>query len=298
MDPYQTLGVSKTASQDEIRNAYRTLAKKYHPDLNPGKKELENKFKDISAAYELIGTKESREKYNQGETETQSRTSHQAQQDYGSRFYSQSQAGGGKYTQGFGGGMSEEDLFENLFRGRTASPNQNGSDALYQMEINFKESILGSERIITLQEGKKLKVTIPPGIESGAKLRFQKQGNPGFGKGSPGDAYVEIQVAPLDGYVRKGKDVESEVEVSFIEGILGAEIKVETLTGSVMLSVPPGVNAGSRLRIRGKGVALATEPGDQIVILKVVLPKVVNPSLQAAIKEWGGKFDYDPRSGK
>ena len=297
MDPYQTLGVSKSATQDDIKNAYRSLAKKFHPDLNPGKKEAEEKFKAINSAYELIGTKEAQEKFDRGETD-QARAQQSSYQDQDSPFYSRTQQGGGRYTQGFEGGFSDEDIFSNLFGGRRASanPNRAGADELYRMDVDFKESILGSERTITLPGEKKLKVKIPAGIESGTKLRFRAQGGPGVGNGPAGDAYVEVTVTPLEGFKRVGRDLETEVAISFVEGILGAEIKVPTLDGAVMLKVPPAVSTGSRLRIRGKGVALTGEPGDQIVVLKIVLPKKVDPELQAAIQTWNGKYSYDPRS--
>jgi DnaJ-class molecular chaperone len=309
-DPYQSLGLSKQATQDDIKNAYRAMAKKHHPDLNPGNKEAEKNFKDIASAYELLGTPEARAKFDRGETPEQMQENQQRQQQdwarsqrSGPSYYS-TQQGGGRYSQSFGedGGMG--DMFENLFRqnqGRRGSArppggDYPGEDQLYQMEVDFRDSILGAEREITLPTGKKLQIKIPPGIETSKRLRFRGQGGPGAGKGPAGDAYIEITVRPLDGFRRNGNNVESELPISFIEGIVGAEIQVPTIDGSVMLKIPSGVSTGSRLRVRGKGVASPKDPGDQIVILKVALPKQVNPELLAEVRAWGSKYSYNPRT--
>ncbi len=317
-DPYQVLGISKSATQDEIKNAYRGLAKKFHPDLNPGNKTAEAKFKDAASAYEQIGTPEMRAKYDRGETDEQQaeqarRAYEQARAGQGAQggedqFYYNTQRGGGRYSSAFGQDMGGDDFFENLFRngrggtgGRRAQPTPEdlrGEDQLYQMEIDFKDAVLGAEKEITLPQGKKLKVKIPAGIESGAKLRFKNQGGPGMQSGPAGDAYVEIKVRPSTEFKRVGDDLETEVPISFIEALLGAEIQVHTIDGPVMLKVPSGVSTGSRLRIRGKGVASGKSRGDQIVALKVVTPKIVDPDLQAAIRSWEGKFSYNPRAEK
>jgi DnaJ-class molecular chaperone len=316
-DPYSALGVSKSATATEIKTAYRNLAKKFHPDLNPGKKEAEAKFKDISAAYDLIGTEEARAKFDRGESDAHADAQQRAQQQAHAQSYYQSQqrGGGGRYSRsfgdddmrgaqfggdgggsgGFGGGMYGDDLFENLFRSRANQPTP-GQDEKYQMEVEFKEAALGAERVITLPNGKKLQVKIPAGVKDGGKLRFKNEGGAGQ-KGAPnGDAYIEIKVKPLAGFTRVGNDIETELPISFIEAIMGAEVKVNTLDGAVMLNVPAGVSTGNKLRVRGKGMAIPNTPGDQIVVLKIVVPKKIDPELQAAIKAWDGKFSYDPRS--
>lgn len=307
-DPYQSLGLSKQATQDDIKNAYRALAKKYHPDLNPGNKEAEKKFKDIASAYEFIGTPEARAKFDRGETPEQMQEQQQqhyerarTRQSRSGPFYYNTQQEGGRYSQSFGEDPGMGDIFENLFRQarggstRTQGSSLAGEDQLYQMEIDFKDSILGADREITLPSGKKLQIKIPPGIDTGKRLRFRGQGGPGAGNGPAGDAYIEITVRPLPGFRRVGNNVESELPISFIEGILGAEVQVPTLDGSVMLKIPAGVSTGSRLRIRGKGVAAPKDPGDQIVVLKVTLPKQVNPELQDAVRAWAEKYSYNPR---
>ena len=299
-DPYQVLGVTQAATQDEIKSAYRNIAKKFHPDLNPGNKKAEVKFKDAAVAYERIGTPEARTKFDRGETQEQQQEQARSSADRGP-FYHETQADGGRYAYSFGGNAGGDDFFENLFRassgarGGARASDLAGEDHLYQMSVDFRDAVLGAEREIALPGGKRLQVGIPPGIETGTKLRFKGQGGPGVGKGSAGDAYVEVTVRPLPGFRRVGSDIETEVSISFIEALLGSEIKVPTLDGSVLLKVPPGVSSGSRLRIRGKGVALSHAGGDQLVALKVVMPKKVDPDLAKAVQEWGGKYAYNPR---
>lgn len=297
LNPYEVLGVAKSSSQDEIKKSYRKLAKKYHPDLNPANKNAEAKFKEISHANDLIGDAESRAKYDRGETDEQQQQ--EWQQKSNQRNQRQSGAGpeSDRYSEAFANQFRGEDFFEELFGGRAGrkapKPNLNTH---YQMPIGFKESIIGCEKVITLANGKNLQIKIPPGITTGTKLRFKNQGEQGIGEASHGDAIIEINVDPLEGWSRVGNDVECEVSISFIEGILGADISVPTMYGPVTLKVPAGVSTGSKLRIKGKGVHKGGELGNQIVKLKVVLPKVVTPELSTAISGLKSACDYNPRS--
>lgn len=303
-DPYEILGVAKTASQDEIKKSYRKLAKKYHPDMNPGDKEAEKKFKSVSHAFDLIGTPESREKFDRGETDDQQQRHYEdfmKNQGKSRRsYYNPFEGGEDNFSFSFGDELGGEDLFENLFGasrgGRRRQADFSGEDVSYKMEIDFKESALGAEKVITLPTGKSLKVKIPAGIEAGKKMRFKGQGGPGIGKGSPGDAYIEISVRPLEGFKRVGKDIEVEVPISFIEAIMGAEIKVPTIDGEVVLNIPAGVSTGTKLRVKGKGAGEGEARGNEIVILKVVTPKVVDPALKAAVEKLAGQFNYNPRA--
>ena len=171
-----------------------------------------------------------------------------------------------------------------------------GDDVTYKMEVDFREAALGAEKVITLPDGKNLQVKIPAGIDSGKKLRFRGLGQPGIGKGPRGDAYVEILVRPLKGFERNGNDVEMELPISFMEAITGAEVEVPTIDGSVMLKIPPGVSTGSKLRIKGKGAGSGVKRGNQIVNLKVVMPKEVNPALKSAVENLKSQFNYNPRN--
>jgi len=301
-DPYTILGVSKTATQDEIKNAYRSLAKKNHPDLNPGNKEREAKFKDAAQAYEQIGSPEARAKFDRGETEEAFAGGR------GGPYYHEAKAGGdgGRYTYSYGGGGMDDDFFENLFRqsgagGRGGGRREHGpgEDQLYQMEVEFRDAALGAEREIALPGGKKLQIKIPAGVESGARLRFKGQGGPGLGQGAAGDAFVEIHVRPSSQFTRKGRDVESEASITVYDALLGGEVEVPTLDGNISLKVPPGVSSGSKLRIRGKGIGSKTgERGDQLVALRIVMPKSIPPEMKQMLAEWKEKHPYSAKETK
>ena len=289
MTPYQILGVNEKATQDEIKNAYRNLAKKHHPDLNPGNKEAERHFKEINGAYESVGTAEARAKYARGESDAQAQAqSRAASEEQARQYYSQTQSaqGGGRYSSAFGG--MDEDLFESLFRGggrgggRGPSARSAPPDDLFQMEIDFADSILGAEREITLPSQKKLRITIPAGIESGKKLKFAAQGTQG------GDLLIEISVRPSKVFTRHQNNLETEVSVRLADALLGAEITVPTLSGSLLMKIPELVNSGQKLRAAGKGVpAHAGQPvGDLLVKLKIAMPSQIDAEFKAAVSAW------------
>ncbi|MBC7691662.1 MAG: J domain-containing protein [Methylotenera sp.] len=312
-NPYETLGVKQSATQDEIRNAYRKQAKKHHPDLNPGSKAAEAKFKDLAGAYELIGTPEERTKFDRGDFD---QAPHQ--QPGGGPFYYETQNGpGARYSQSFGEGVDAEDLFESLFgnarggargRGGPRKPSgpekgpQKGNDESYQMQVDLRDTITGVERQITLPSGKTLSVKIPVGVLDGNKLRFAGQGGPGLSGGPAGDVFVEVKIKAPENFTQKDSDLLLEFPISLYEAVLGAEVKVPTIEGSVMMKIPPHANTGKRLRIPGKGV-FHKDPvsgmkvrGDQIVLLKIVLPKSMDPELEAAILKSAPGHSYNPRS--
>ncbi len=299
-DPYEILGVAKTATQDEIKKSYRKLAKKFHPDLNPGNKEAEKKFKAVNHAFDQIGTPEAKAKFDRGETDEQQQQQYEEfMRNQGKRqSYYNTQRDGGRYSYSFGDDIGGADFFENLFgsaRQGGRGMDYPGEDVNYKMDVEFREAALGGEKQITLPSGKTLQVKIPAGIESGKRLRFKGLGEAGIGKGPSGDAYIEINVKPLSGFTRSGKDIEVEVPISFIEAITGGEIKVPTLEGEILMKVPAGVSTGSKLRIKGKGAGSGEERGNEIVVLKVVTPKEVDPALKAAVENLKTQFDYNPR---
>lgn len=298
-DPYSTLEVPKSASTDEIKKSYRKLAKKYHPDLNPGNTEAEKKFKEISHAFDQIGTTEEKGKYDRGETDEHRQ--HQYEQ-YQQANAGRKNAGSRRYSSAFGEGYDNEDLFESIFGGAgrrggfsNAGMDFSGQDELYQMEVDFVEAALGGEKVITLPNGKKLQVKIPAGIESGKKLKFKGHGGAGVGKGPAGDAFVQINIKNHPGFTRVENDIHSEVAISFFEALNGSEIEVPTLDGIVMLKIPAGVSSGSKLRIKNKGVGTKEGRGNQIVTLKIVMPKNVEPELLSAINLLSEKYAYNPR---
>lgn len=301
IDPYKTLHLEKTATLEEIKKSYRKLAKQYHPDLNPGNKEAEKKFKDISHSFDLIGTKEAKGKFDRGETDDQQR--HQYEQ-YKNAHQGRQQSGGHRYASSFGEGLDADDLFESLFgssarrAGRESHAhgmNFAGEDELYQMEVELREAALGGEKVITLPNGKKLQVKIPAGIENGKKLKFKGLGKPGVGAAPAGDIYIQINVKPMNGFTRIDNDIHTEVPISFFEAINGASIEIPTLDGHVMLQIPPGVSSGSRLRVKNKGAGAAEKRGNQIVTLKIVIPKHITPEMKAAVSKLQDHFSYNPR---
>ena len=251
----------------------------------------------------MIGTEEARGKFDRGETEDQQR--HQYEQ-YRKAHEGRQQSGGHRYASSFdfGEGFDGEDLFESLFggagkRGRGRSSQGMdfaGEDELYQMEVDFKEAALGAEKVITLPNGKKLQIKIPAGIESGKKLKFKGLGKPGMGSGPAGDIYVQISIKPLPGFTREGHDIYTEVPISFFEALNGADIEVPTIDGPVMLTIPPGVSTGSKLRVKHKGAGHGETRGNQIVTLKIVMPKNITPEMKAAIGQLQNQFAYNPRA--
>lgn len=301
-DPYSTLGVTASATQDEIKSAYRKLAKKLHPDLNPGNKKAETQFKDVNKAYDLIGTPESRGKFDRGETTEQQEEAFRNQQNRrgrsrGGPFYQETQTGpGARYSTSFEG--FDPSIFESLFgeeayQGRRRS--SRGDDQYYAMEIDFNLSILGGEKEITLPSGNRLRVKIPGGIREGQKLRLAGKGEPGSG-GAPGDVYVEIKISPSPLFRRVGNDLEIDLPLSLSESILGAEIKVPTVEGHVLVKIPRGLSSGARVRIKGKGVPSGGGRGDQYVVVKIMMPEKIDTKLEEAITEWSKDHKYNPRA--
>lgn len=301
--PYQLLGVSATATQDDIKNAYRNLAKKFHPDLNPGNSAAEAKFKAINTAYEQVGTEESRAQFERGEKEEALNQENHWQQrsSPGNENPGPTHRPTHRPTHDFfdRSGRMDTDPLRAFFEGRARrTANWVGEDVNYQMELAFRDAILGCEKEITLTHGRRLKVKIPPGVESGARLRFAGQGRPGVGTGKPGDAFVEIRVAASAIYKRNGMDLELKLPISLSEALLGADVRVPTLTADLTLKVPPGLAYGARLRVSGHGVKSAdgSTQGDLFVLLRIVMPNAVDPEYLAATRSWSLRQPSDPRS--
>lgn len=280
--PYETLGVEQTATLEEIKKAYRKLAKKYHPDINPGNKEAEKKFKEVSHAFDLIGTEEAKGKYDRGETEEQQREKYE-------QYYKNTQGPHSRYSQSFGGeDFDMDDILSQMFGGRGRRQRQKPEE-LYQMDIELHEAVAGGEKVISLPSGKKLQVKIPAGIEEGKKLKFKGMGIDG------GDVYVQIVIRPDPRFERHGNDLHSTLEISLFEATLGGEVSIPTIDGSVLMKVPAGVTTGSKLRVKGKGLGHGPEKGNLIVSLKVVTPKDVEPGLREGLEELARKYSYNPR---
>lgn len=294
-NPYDLLGVAPTASAAEIQKAYRKLAKKHHPDLNPGDKAAEDKFKDISAAYSLLGDAEKRKRFDAGEIDASG--AERPQQRYYRDFADMDE--GHPYANGaaYSDFMDDESGFAELLRrAQRARANRRGEDLHYRLPIEFVEAIAGASKRITLPDGGTLDVTIPPGLIDGQVLRLKGKGAPGTGTGGPGDALIEVEILPDARFTREGDNITLELPISLSEAVLGGQVRAPTPTGDVTISVPKGSNTGTTLRLRGKGASRRDGGhGDELVKLKVVLPKSPDPELEAFVSNWTQGKTFNPR---
>lgn len=302
-DPYDTLGVSRTATQEEIRNAFRKTAKKNHPDLNPGDKAAEERFKAANQANEILSDPERRAKFDRGEIDASGQERPErafyrdfAQGDGGARYYT---AGGQQFDPEDLG-----DIFGDFFAARGGGPGagtrpRKGADRRYRLEVPFLAAINGATERLTLPTGETVDVRIPPGIEDGQVLRLRGKGDPGRNGGPEGDALIEILIAPHPFYRRLGADVEMDLPVTLAEAVLGGRVPVPTPRGEVTLTIPPSSDTGTRLRLRGRGVAEhgGKPAGDLYVTLRLVAGPV-DAELKDALRSWAGRHaGYDPREG-
>jgi DnaJ-class molecular chaperone len=296
-DPYSVLGVAKTASADEIKKAYRKLAKQLHPDLNPGNAEASARFKDVSAAYDLLGDPEKKGRFDRGEIDATGQERPEA-------AYYRTYAGGPegeKYRAG--AGFDPSDLFADLF-GRSGRGGDfrgggefrmRGGDVAYALTVDFIEAAKGAQKRLTFPDGRALDVNVPPGTDTGQVLRLRGQGSPGIGGGPSGDALIEITVTQHPFFRREGNDIHLDLPVTLVEAVDGAKINVPTIDGPVSMTVPAASNTGTKLRLRGRGIAAkSAQRGDQYVTLKVVLPKEPDAALKEFVRSWPGRI-YDVR---
>ena len=294
-DPYEILGIARTASLEDIRKAYRRLAKKLHPDLNPGNKRSEEHFKEVAGAYDLLSDPDKRQRFDNGEIDA-SGSERPRQQYY--KDYAAEAAAGHPYENhsGFADFAEADDIFAELLRRQAReSRRARGADLHYRLSIEFLDAVNGTTKRLTLPEGGSLDVTIPPGIQEGQILRLRRKGVPSIGEGETGDALVEISVNPHRFFARHGDDIHIDLPVTLAEAVLGARIEAPTPTGSVILTVPKGSNTGTVLRLKGKGVPRRGGHGDELVKLKVMLPSEPNPELETFLSNWAPGTSYDPR---
>jgi len=321
-DYYRTLGVRRDASQAEIQKAYFELAKKYHPDRNPDDKTAKKKFQQIQAAFEVLNNPEKREMYDRygSSFETMGAGGPQGGHTWGAWPGGGFQAGPGgapvediDFGQFFGerfGGESTGglgDIFAQFRRaagaksGRTASAARRGSDLLYDAEIPFSTAITGGEIQIAVRhpsgKAETIAVKIPPGIEEGKKIRLRGKGEPPPGRGTPGDILITVRVAPHPFFERRGNHLYVRVPITLAEAALGAKIDLPTPEGTVSLSIPAGASSGTKLRLKGHGVAPKTGTrGDLLAEIQIVLPKNLSDADREAIRQLDTHYTQNPRA--
>lgn len=279
LDPYAELGVGRGASEGDIKKAYRRKAKQLHPDQHPGDQAKAEAFKRASKAYDILGDKEKRGKFDRGEIDGEGNP----------RGFASGASG---FPGGFGAqGGAQADPFEDILRGmfgggRRRGPGpQRGRDVRYRVEIDFEDAATGARRRMTMADGRALDVNIPAGVETGQTLRLKSQGSPPpGGKGPPGDALMEILVRPSSIWDRDGANLSMSVQVPLKVAILGGAIDVRTPSGPVTLKIPEGANTGQTLRLKGKGIQKSGNPGHLYARLEIVIEDPSDSNLRAWAK--------------
>jgi len=294
-DPYQELGVSRQASADEIRKAFRKLAKQLHPDKNPGNKAAEERFKRVSAAFDLLEDAEKRKKYDRGEIDADGRETMRG-------------FAGGGFEGGRGGAQFEDidlsDILGEMFAGRGGAQRggfsgfgggpQRGSDVRARLEIDLEDAIRGGRKRIAFSDGRTIDVTIPKGAAEGQALRLKGQGSPG--RAGAGDALIELAIRPHPTFRREGDNLVMDLPVSVPDAVLGAKIEAPTPDGPVTLTVPKGSNSGSTLRLKGRGMPGARGGrGDLLARLMVMLPEGKDADLERFAESWRKSRPYAPK---
>ena len=294
-DPYEILGVARGASPEEIRKSYLRLAKKLHPDLNPGDKGAEDRFKEVSAAHDFLSDAERRKRFDSGEIDASG--AERPHQPYYKDFADDPMAGR-RYENrsGYADFAEEDDLFADLLRRQARQARYaRGADRHYRLAIDFLEAVNGATKRLTLPGGDSLDVTIPPGIEDGQVLRLRGKGERAIAEGDDGDALVEIAINPHRFFVRDGADILVELPVTLTEAVLGGQVETPTPTGPVMLTIPKGSNTGRVLRLKGRGVPRRGGAGDELVKLKIMAPTQPDAALEAFLSTWTPATSYNPR---
>lgn len=318
-NPYEVLGVSKNASEAEIKKAFRSLAKKHHPDAKGGDPASQKRFQEISGAYDIIGDKEKRAKYDAGQIDEQGNArgfdprAHgqggfeghpfgQAEQGPGGFHFTWTRGGGGESGPETAEGFRAEDLFADLLGGlggrggRGRAQPRAGKDFEVETTVSFEEAANGGTRRVVLPNGEQIDVKIPTGLKDGQQIRLKGRGGAGLNGGPPGDVMIHVTVAPHPYFTRNGRDLKIDLPVTLKEAVMGGKVPVRTLSGTVSLMIPPNANSGKVLRLKGKGIpgAGTERTGDLYVRLIVTLPDGADHELKSFVENW--RATYDPRA--
>jgi DnaJ-class molecular chaperone len=322
-DPYEVLGVSKSASAAEIKSAFRKLAKKHHPDANKHDKNAASRFAEINAAYEIVGDQKKRKAFDSGEIDAEGKPRFQGfgPGDFGQGGFGQGGFDRDAFRQTFraedfaraagrggGGGFGGiEDILKGVFSGgrggRTtfqfdeedrAAP---GNDILASLTITLPEAAKGAIKRLQLPTGKEVEVKIPAGLDEGQQIRLKGQGQAGP-RGRNGDLLISVMVAPHPVFKRDGADLRLDLPITLYEAVLGAKVRVPTLDGAVELAIPAGTSSGRTFRLRGKGFPAKGHTGDLLATAKIVLPEGGgDDELNELMGKWRETKSYDPRNG-
>ena len=298
-DPYTELGVARGAKPDEVRKAFRKLAKELHPDKNPGNAKAEERFKRVSAAFDILGDEEKRKKFDRGEIDADGRETMRGFNGGGADPFGRGAPGG---QGGFGGnfdGVDLNDIFGEILGGRAGGRGfggpARGQDVRAKVEIDLEDAIQGGRKRIAFADGRTIDVNIPKGAIDGQMLRLKGQGAPG--RAGPGDALIELAFKPHPVFRREGDNLIMDLPVSVPDAVLGAKVEAQTPDGPVSLTVPKGANGGQTLRLKGRGLPTgrATTRGDLLAKIQIVLPEPPDPELQAFAETWRAERPYTPR---
>ena len=331
-DPYEVLGVSKSASAPDIKSAFRKLAKKLHPDANKHDKNAASKFAELNAAYEIVGDKDKRKAFDNGEIDAEGKPRFQGFEGFGAgagpgagfgregnfETYTWGPEGarrGGAHA-GAGGYGGFEDILKEAFGGRAGGGRRarpggpggfqfetddfnggQGADIQAALTITLPEAAKGVKKRVELPNGKEVEVKIPSGLAEGQQIRLKGQGQPGLGNGKAGDLLISVSVAPDPVFERDGNDLRLDLPITLYEAVLGGKVRVPTLDGAVELTLPPGTNSGRTFRLKGKGFPAKSGSGDLMATVRIMLPDGQDPDLEALMQTWRETKPYDPRKG-
>jgi len=303
-DPYAALGLKKTATDAEIKKAYRKIARTCHPDLNPDDASAEVRFKEASVAYDLLKDPEVRARFDRGEIDATGAEQQPERKYY--REYAQNPDNPYQSSQQYEDFGDASDIFAEILRQRAQAGQQSsahgfnmrGQDRRYALEIPFMDAVLGGKTRITLPDGGMLDVKIPQGTADGQTIRLRGKGGPGFEGGPAGDALVTLSVCPHTLFRREGNDILITLPITLDEAVLGGKVDTPTIEGTVKLNIPKGASSGQILRMRERGVKPAGKPaGDQRVRLRIIAPDKVDKKLEEFMESWRKTNAYDPRRG-